>query len=56
MTRLAVRLLSYLGLGGKWNLQLMRLLLYAALLLPGFMQVRRKQQYYRSEAGRLVKL
>ncbi|KAG2425680.1 hypothetical protein HXX76_013522 [Chlamydomonas incerta] len=39
LLRLAVRLWSYLGMGWKWSVQLMRLVLYAALLLPGFLQM-----------------
>lgn len=38
--RLAVRLYSYLGLGLKWLTGFHRLVLYAMLLLPGFIQVR----------------
>lgn len=38
LARLAFKLLSLLGLGWKWNVQLWRLLLYAFLLLPGFIQ------------------
>lgn len=37
---LAVRLYSYLGLGLKWLTGFYRLVLYAMLLLPGFIQVR----------------
>jgi prenylcysteine alpha-carboxyl methylesterase len=37
--RLAVRLYSYLGLGLKWLTGFYRLVLYAMLLLPGFIQV-----------------
>jgi prenylcysteine alpha-carboxyl methylesterase len=36
---LALRLWSFLGLGWKWLLNASRLVLYALLLLPGFMQV-----------------
>lgn len=38
LARFTFKLLSLLGLGWKWNVQLWRLLLYAALLLPGFIQ------------------
>jgi len=41
LARFTFRLLSLLGLGWRWNLQLWRLLLYACLLLPGFIQVPR---------------
>jgi hypothetical protein len=37
--RLAVLLYSYLGLGTRWTGKLTRLILYAMLLLPGFIQV-----------------
>lgn len=37
--RLAVRLYSYLGLGLKWLTGFYRLVLYAMLLLPGFIQM-----------------
>ncbi|MEW5309110.1 MAG: hypothetical protein WDW38_001019 [Sanguina aurantia] len=36
---LAVQLLAYLGLGWKWAVNLFRLVLYATLLLPGFLQI-----------------
>lgn len=39
LARLAFRLLYLLGLGWRWNVQLWRLMLYALLLLPGFIQV-----------------
>ncbi|KAG2496886.1 hypothetical protein HYH03_005285 [Edaphochlamys debaryana] len=39
LLRLAARLFSYLGLGWKWSVQLLRLELYAILLLPGFIQM-----------------
>lgn len=39
VARLAVALYSYLGLGTKWTGKLLRLILYATLLLPGFIQV-----------------
>jgi hypothetical protein len=39
LARLTLKLLSLLGLGWRWNVQLWRLLLYAFLLLPGFIQV-----------------
>ncbi|KAG2452975.1 hypothetical protein HYH02_002312 [Chlamydomonas schloesseri] len=39
LLRLALRLWSYLGMGWKWSVQLMRLVLYATLLLPGFIQM-----------------
>ena len=41
MARLAVRLYSYLGLGWRWTFMLLRLIVYAMLLMPGFAQVRR---------------
>ena len=44
IARLSFRLLSLLGLGWKWNLQLWRLLLYSILLLPGFIQVRHREE------------
>ena len=37
--RLAVLLYSYLGLGTRWTGKFIRLILYAMLLLPGFIQV-----------------
>lgn len=37
--RLALRLWSHLGLGWKWTLQAYRLVIYACLLLPGFLQM-----------------
>lgn len=39
MARLAVRLYSYLGLGWRWTFMLLRLIIYAVLLMPGFAQV-----------------
>lgn len=39
MVRLAIALYSYLGLGTRWTGKLLRLILYATLLLPGFIQV-----------------
>ncbi|KAF6266738.1 Alpha/Beta hydrolase protein [Scenedesmus sp. NREL 46B-D3] len=36
---LALKLWSYLGLGWKWLVQVYRLILYAMLLLPGFLQM-----------------
>ncbi|KAI3799067.1 hypothetical protein L1987_34357 [Smallanthus sonchifolius] len=39
ITRLAFTLLRYLGLGRRWMLGLLALLLYAMLLLPGFLRV-----------------
>ncbi|EFJ43261.1 hypothetical protein VOLCADRAFT_66123 [Volvox carteri f. nagariensis] len=39
LLRLAVRLWTYLGVGWKWSIQLLRLVLYAMLLLPGFLQM-----------------
>ena len=38
LARLTFRLLYFLGLGWRWNVQLWRLLVYAFLLLPGFIQ------------------
>ena len=40
IARLAVALYSYLGLGTRWTGKLLRLILYSALLLPGFIQAR----------------
>ncbi|KAM0022485.1 putative alpha/beta hydrolase-3 [Helianthus debilis subsp. tardiflorus] len=39
MSRLAFTLLRYLGLGRRWMLRLLALLLYAMLLMPGFLRV-----------------
>ncbi|KXZ54252.1 hypothetical protein GPECTOR_5g342 [Gonium pectorale] len=39
LLRLGFRLYSYLGMGWKWSMQLLRLVLYATLLLPGFIQM-----------------
>ncbi|KAK1410232.1 hypothetical protein QVD17_36767 [Tagetes erecta] len=39
ITHLAFTLLRYLGLGRRWMLRLLALLLYAMLLLPGFLRV-----------------
>ena len=39
VARLAVRLYSYLGLGWRWTFMLLRLIIYALLLMPGFAQV-----------------
>ncbi len=39
VARLTVALYSYLGLGTRWTGKLLRLILYATLLLPGFIQV-----------------
>ncbi|GLI62543.1 hypothetical protein VaNZ11_005207 [Volvox africanus] len=36
---LAVRLWTYLGVGWKWSIQLLRLVMYATLLMPGFLQM-----------------
>ncbi len=40
VARLAIALYSYLGLGTRWTGKFLRLVLYATLLLPGFMQAR----------------
>ena len=40
MARLALALYSYLGLGTRWTGKLIRLMIYAGLLLPGFIQAR----------------
>lgn len=37
--RLAIRLWSFLGLGWRWTVNFWRLVLYATLLLPGFIQM-----------------
>ncbi|CAL8465640.1 g5176 [Coccomyxa elongata] len=39
VARLTVALYSYLGLGTRWTGKLLRLILYATLLLPGFIQM-----------------
>ncbi|KAL6750333.1 Alpha/Beta hydrolase protein [Haematococcus lacustris] len=39
MLRLAVKLWSYLGVGYRWTMNLWRLIIYAMLLLPGFLQM-----------------
>jgi hypothetical protein len=39
VARLTIALYSYLGLGTQWTGKLLRLILYAMLLLPGFIQV-----------------
>ncbi|KAL6994065.1 hypothetical protein U1Q18_012170 [Sarracenia purpurea var. burkii] len=39
VTRLAFKLLRYLGVGYRWILQLLALGFYAMLLMPGFLQV-----------------
>eukprot|EP00899_Mesostigma_viride_P020491 jgi/Mesvir1/28443/Mv15867-RA.1 len=39
LSRLAVKLLGYLGVGYKWISKLLRLILFSMLLLPGFAQV-----------------
>ncbi|KAI7744171.1 hypothetical protein M8C21_020789 [Ambrosia artemisiifolia] len=39
MSSLAFTLLRYLGLGRRWMLRLLALLLYAMLLMPGFLRV-----------------
>ncbi|KAK9820850.1 hypothetical protein WJX81_002179 [Elliptochloris bilobata] len=39
VARLAVRLYSYLGLGWRWTFMLLRLIVYALLLMPGFAQM-----------------
>ncbi|PHU25440.1 putative isoprenylcysteine alpha-carbonyl methylesterase ICMEL1 [Capsicum chinense] len=39
ITRLAFKLLSYLGLGYRWITRFLGLALYAMLLMPGFLQV-----------------
>jgi hypothetical protein len=40
VARLALALYSYLGLGTRWTGKLLRLMVYATLLLPGFIQAR----------------
>ncbi|KAK9805124.1 hypothetical protein WJX72_000318 [[Myrmecia] bisecta] len=39
VARLALRLGSYLGLGWRWFQKLLQLLMYAGLLMPGFIQM-----------------
>ncbi|KAK9918580.1 hypothetical protein WJX75_005121 [Coccomyxa subellipsoidea] len=39
VARLTIALYSYLGLGTQWTGKLLRLILYAMLLLPGFIQM-----------------
>ena len=40
IVRLALNLFGYLGVGTRWSLKALRLILYAMLLMPGFIQVR----------------
>ena len=40
VARLALALYSYLGVGTTWIGKLIRLVVYAGLLLPGFIQAR----------------
>ncbi|CAL1405432.1 unnamed protein product [Linum trigynum] len=53
VTRLAIKLLRYLGLGYRWITRLAALALYAMLLMPGFLQVA-YYYYFSSQVRRSV--